>query len=441
MTLLLPPTNKPPAAPANWQAVTRAGFIFVVGVLGVAFVWALVARLDGAAVAQGVVSVETNRKTIQHLEGGIVSDILVRDGDVVREGQVLLRLDPTRTDSASNLYRTQLAIAQAQEARLLAERDLQESFVFPQEVLDQADTPAVARAIKDQKSQFTVRHEALVQAVEVANAQLAQAKKESEQNDSDQQTARSTVANVKRELEAVRSLYERNLVALPRLTTLEREQLRLEGVVANTEAGRAKLQEKIQEFTVRRDKATQDYRTDAASQLTDVQNSINELRQQLIVASDSQRRIDLRAPIMGVVQQLRIFTVGGVVRPGDPVLDIVPISDTLIIKAKVSPLDADRVMVDMDAEVRFPSFRSFRLQLIHGKLSALSRDRLIDDVTKEPYFDAQVKVAREDLPAQILEKLVAGMPAEVIIPTEERTVFNYLVTPIAERFQTSMRER
>jgi HlyD family type I secretion membrane fusion protein len=430
-----------PAASSDWKSAIYVGYGIVCGVLGVFLVWTLIARLDGAALAQGVVSVESNRKTIQHLEGGIAREILIRDGDLVQEGQVLIRLDPTRTESMGDLYRNQLAIQLAQEARLLTERETSDSILFPKEVTDLIDIPAVARAINDQKRQFTVRRDTLLQTIEVANAQIAQAAKESEQNDIDNKTARATLVNVNRELETVSDLYEKKLVALPRLSALHREQLRLEGVIANTEVGKIRLNEKVQELTLRRDKVTQDYRQEAAYQLSDLQKSITELRQQVIIASDTQRRVEVRAPITGVVQQLRIFTVGGVLRPGDPILDLVPVSDNLIIKAKVSPLDADRVRADMDAEVRFPSFRSMGLQIIRGKIRAMSRDRLVDEVTKEPYFDAQISVARKDLPSEIVEKLSAGMPADVVIPTGERTVFNYLVTPIIERFQTSMRER
>jgi HlyD family type I secretion membrane fusion protein len=430
-----------PAASSDWKSAIYVGYGIVCGVLGVFLVWTLIARLDGAALAQGVVSVESNRKTIQHLEGGIAREILIRDGDLVQEGQVLIRLDPTRTESMGDLYRNQLAIQLAQEARLLTEREASDSILFPKEVTDLIDIPAVARAINDQKRQFTVRRDTLLQTIEVANAQIAQAAKESEQNDIDNKTARATLVNVNRELETVSDLYEKKLVALPRLSALHREQLRLEGVIANTEVGKIRLNEKVQELTLRRDKVTQDYRQEAAYQLSDLQKSITELRQQVIIASDTQRRVEVRAPITGVVQQLRIFTVGGVLRPGDPILDLVPVSDNLIIKAKVSPLDADRVRADMDAEVRFPSFRSMGLQIIRGKIRAMSRDRLVDEVTKEPYFDAQISVARKDLPSEIVEKLSAGMPADVVIPTGERTVFNYLVTPIVERFQTSMRER
>jgi HlyD family type I secretion membrane fusion protein len=430
-----------PSASADWRSIIYIGYGIVGGALGLFLIWTLIARLDGAALASGVVSVETNRKTLQHLEGGIVRDLLVRDGDLVREGQILLRLDSTRTESAGDLYRNQLAMQLAQEARLTAERDMADNVTFPKEVTDLSDIVSVSRSISDQKRQFLVRREAMMQAVDVASSQITQAVSEANQNEIDNRTARATLVNVNRELEIVQDLFNKNLVAMPRVSTLEREQLRLKGVIENTDVGVTKLKEKIQELTLRRDQLKQDYRKDAANQLSDLQKSIAELRQQLIVANDAQRRIDVRAPIKGVVQQLRIFTVGGVVRPGEPILDIVPVSESLIIRARVSPLDADRVSANMGAEVRFPSFRNLGLQIINGKVISISRDRLVDETTKDPYFDAQVGVDRKDLPDAIVQKLSAGMPAEVVIPTGERTVFGYLISPLTERFATSMRER
>lgn len=429
------------AASGDWQALTRIGYIFVAGVLGVTLVWALLVRLDGGAVAHGVVSVESSRKTVQHLEGGIVREILVRDGDFVQRDSVLVRLDPTRIDSTNELYRTQLATVLAQEARLIAEREMKDAVDFPAEITAIESVPAVARAIDDQTRQFKVRRDNLMQAIQVAEAQIAQATKEAQQNDIDNATSRAIQATAAKELDAVQYLYDKNLVALPRLTALQREKARVEGVIASTEAGKIRLQEKIRELTGRRDKLTQDYRQDAAGRLGDLQKSITELRSQVIVAGDSQRRIDVRAPSTGVVQQMRIFTVGGVIRPGDPIMDIVPTSDDLVIRAKVSPLDIDRVQADQEAEVRFPSFRALGLPVIRGKITAISRDRLVDDVTKDAYFDAQINIGRKDLPDSIAPKLSAGMPAEIVITTGERNVFDYLISPLVERFHTSMRER
>jgi HlyD family type I secretion membrane fusion protein len=429
------------AASADWRGLARIGYIFLASVFGVTLVWAFLVRLDGGAVAQGVVSVESSRKTIQHLEGGIVREILVRDGDTVQRDSVLVRLDPTRIDSTNELYRVQLATALAQEARLIAEREMKDNVAFPAEITEIESNPTVARAISDQTRQFQVRRDNLMQTIQMAEAQIAQAVKEAQQNDIDNATSRAIQETATRELEAVQYLYDKNLVALPRLTALQREKARVEGVIASTEAGKVRLQEKIREFTGRRDKLTQDYRQDAAGRLGDLQKSISELRQQVILAGDSQRRIDVRAPITGVVQQMRIFTVGGVIRPGDPIMDLVPTSDDLVIRAKVSTLDIDRIQAGMDAEVRFPSFRTFGLPVIRGNVVAISRDRLMDEVTKEPYFDAQVNVGRNDLPESLRSKLSAGMPAEVVMTTGERNVFDYLVSPIIERFHTSMRER
>lgn len=431
----------PPVPSSDWKPVVRLGYILIVCVLGSFLFWSLVARLDGAALAAGVVSVESNRKTIQHLEGGIVREILVRDGDLVQEGQVLIRLDRTRAESIDDLYRNQLVIQLAQEARLRAERDGADTIAFPKEVMALAAEPLVARAIADQKQQFASRRETLTRTIEVAEAQIVQAEKEAEQNAIDNKTARATLVNINSELEVVRGLFEKNLVAMTRVTALEREKLRLEGMIANTDVGSAKLAEKLQELRLRRDQAREDYRQEANRQLLDLQKSLAELRQQVIIAADTKQRIDVKAPIAGIVQQLRVFTIGGVVRPGEPILDLVPVSDSLIIKARISPLDVDRVTANMDAEIRFPSFRHLGLKTIHGKVRTISRDRLLDEVTKESYFDAQVIVDRPELPREIVSRLTAGMPADVVIPTGERTVFDYLVTPIVERFYTSMRER
>jgi HlyD family type I secretion membrane fusion protein len=161
----------------------------------------------------------------------------------------------------------------------------------------------------------------------------------------------------------------------------------------------------------------------------------------VIVADDTLRRNDVRAPAAGVVQQLRIFTVGGVVRPGDPILDIVPTGDVLVVRAKVSPLDIDRITTGMKAEIRFPSLRSFGAQITIGKLRAVSRDRLLDEVSREPYFAAEVEVDRSSVPHEYAERLSAGMPADVVIPTGERTALSYLLTPLLERYHAAMRER
>lgn len=421
--------------------MARVGRVIVLLGFGAFVGWASFARLDGAAVGSGVVAVESNRKTVQHLEGGIVREILVRDGNVVAEGQVLLRLDPTRVDAQSEAYRSQVAALQAQETRLLVERDVGSVLSFPPEVVRRSADTAVAAVIADQKQVFEVRRSALQRNLDVADAQIEQIRKEAEQNDSDLATARATYTNVVGELVPLRGLLQQKLVAVSRVMPLEREKLRLEGVIASSELQAKKLHERLVEAELKRNQVVSDYRQDSSTQLLDVRRQLSDARQQLVVAEDAQRRFELKAPIAGTVQQMRIFTIGGVIRPGDPVLDIVPATDTLVIQAKVSPLDVDRVSPGMRAEIRFPSFRYFGADVITGSLRSVSRDRLIEDASREPYFAAEVTVDRSSIPAAFADRLTAGIPADVIIPTEPRTVMNYLLTPIYERFDKSMRER
>ncbi len=435
------PTGLAPLPPADWQRVARVGRAIVILGFGVFVGWASLARLDGAAVSSGVVAVESYRKTVQHLEGGIVREILVRDGDVVAEGQVLLRLDPTRVDAQSEAYRSQVAALQAQETRLLVERDVGSLLSFPAEVVRRSADPTVAAVITDQKQVFEVRRAALLGNLSVADAQIEQARKEAEQNTSDLATARATYDNVVGELVPLRGLLQQKLVAVSRVMPLEREKLRLEGVIASGELQAKKLNERLTEAELKRKQVLSDYRQESSTQLLDVRRQLSDARQQLVVAEDAQRRYELKAPIAGTVQQMRIFTVGGVIRPGDPVLDIVPTTDTLVIQAKISPLDVDRVTPGMPAEIRFPSFRYFGADIITGSLRSVSRDRLIEDASREPYFAAEVTVDRSSNSAVFANRLTAGIPADVVIPTEPRSVMSYLLTPIYERFDKSMRER
>ena len=435
------PAGLAPLPPADWRSAARVGRAIVILGFGVFVGWASLARLDGAAVSSGVVAVESYRKTVQHLEGGIVREILVRDGDVVAEGQVLLRLDPTRVDAQSEAYRSQVAALQAQETRLLVERDVGSVLSFPAEVVRRSADPTVAAVITDQKQVFEVRRAALQSNLSVADAQIEQARKESEQNASDLATARATYDNVVGELVPLRGLLQQKLVAVSRVMPLEREKLRLEGVIASGELQAKKLNERLIEAELKRKQVLSDYRQEPSTQLLDVRRQLSDARQQLVVAEDAQRRFELKAPIAGTVQQMRIFTVGGVIRPGDPVLDIVPTTDTLVIQAKISPLDVDRVTPGMRAEIRFPSFRYFGADIITGSLRSVSRDRLIEDASREPYFAAEVTVDRSSIPAVFANRLTAGIPADVVIPTEPRSVMSYLLTPIYERFDKSMRER
>jgi HlyD family type I secretion membrane fusion protein len=430
-----------PRVSTDWQATLRLGYLAIFGLLGGFVLWAVTARLDGAAVAAGVVEVESNRKTVQHLEGGIVKELLVRNGDYVAKDQLLIRLDPLRTEAQNDLYKNQLAILLAQEARLVTEYNLKGELVMPREVIARAAEPSVAPVIADQGRQFQSRRNELTRNLDVAQAEIAQAVQDIHQNKVDFDTAVAMLENVTRELDALMPLYQKQLVPTTRITTLEREKVRLQGAIAGAKIQAVKLRERLSELRLKKTQVEQDYQKDASTALLDVRKALSDVRQQIVLADDSQRRTEIRAPTAGTVQQLKVFTVGGVIKPGDPILDLVPVKDELVVRAQISPDDIDRVSPNMSAELKFPAFNYWGKKAIRGTVRSISRDRIVENDGKTIYFAAEIVVDRTTLPPMISGKLLAGMTSNVLIETGKRTVADYLVRPLVERFDKSMRER
>ena len=434
-----------PLASTDWKVMLRvaAGLIVFtfVGLGG----WSAIAHIDSAVVADGAIAIESNRKTIQHLEGGLVREILVRDGDTVQQGDTLVRLDPTRNEATDKGYRQQLAIAGALLARLTAQRDMDDTVDFPPEVTILKNDPVIANAIRDNQSQFDNRRQGLLRGTEILEKQIAQVKDEIRQATIDQQTARNQIESIDVELPNLKGLLERGLVALPRVTTLERQQMQVKGQLENAKISETKAKEKIGELEARIHQLKQDYRQEGANALPDVRKVFSDARQQLTIATDALQRIDIKAPVTGTVQQLKIFTIGGVIRPGDPILSIVPLSDTLVVRAKVQSIDVDRILTGEQVEIRIPQFMKFELRPIFGTVRSISRDSIIDPSTggapPPPYFAVEVAVDRASIPDEIRDRMTAGMTVDTIIRTQERTVLSYLVAPLRNRLVKSMRER
>jgi HlyD family type I secretion membrane fusion protein len=434
-----------PVASTNWRPVLQLG----AGVIVFTFValggWSAVARLDSAVVADGAIAVESNRKTLQHLEGGIVREIMVHDGDVVHQGDTLIRLDPTRTEATDRGFQQQLAIASATQARLTAQRDLQEGIAFPSEVLALRDDPLIANAIRDNQGQFDNRLETLRRNAEIVEKQIAQAQDEVRQATVDQQTAQAQLDSIDVELPNLRGLLERGLVALPRVTTLERQQIQTKGQLQSAQINGTKAREKVNELQANIDRLKQEYRQEAANALPDVRKVMSDATQQLALARDALQRVDIKAPVTGTVQQLRVFTIGGVIKPGDPILDIVPLTDTLVVRAKVLPIDVDRVLTGEHVEIRIPQFMKFELQPLEGVVRSISRDSIVDPQAaagqNQPYYAVEVAVDRASIPEGIRDRLVAGMTVDTIIRTQERTVLSFLAAPLTNRLAKSMHER
>ena len=433
--------SRAPVPSSDWQSAIRAGYILVFCTFVVLGGWSSIARLDAAVVAQGAIAPESNRKTVQHLEGGIVSEIDVRDGDAVKEGQLLMRLDRTQSAATNVNLGNQVATAKCLEARLLAQRDKLTKLQFPHDVIALSGDPVVASAMADNRNQFESRRKSYENGAEVLDKQLSQASKDVDQAQSDNETAAHQLASIEQELAPLQSLLDRGLVPVTRVTALQRQQQAMQGAVAKAAIDLLRARDKISEIDARRKQWDQDYIQEAANSLLEVRKSLNDVSQRMVISGDALKRVDILAPVSGTVQQLRIFTVGGVVRPGDPILDIVPLSDTLVVRSQVQPIDIDRIHSNMPAEIRFPQFATTRNLNIRGMVKSVSQDSILDTATRQTYFAVEVSVDRSSIPKDINEKLISGMTTTVVLPTGRRTVLEYLTGPLMTRISGSMRER
>jgi HlyD family type I secretion membrane fusion protein len=404
--------------------------------------WAALAPLGAAVTATGFVNTEGNKKTVQHLEGGIVKQVLVHEGDHVSAGDTLIRLDETQPKANLEIAHNQLYGALARDARLAAELAGSEVVQFPTELTSIAGTdPIAAKAIEDELSQFKERRATLNGQISILRARGDQLRQEMEGSDKQRVSLETQVGYIKDELEGVRALYDRNLIPKTRWLSLERERARLEGDIGRAIAERAKAEKGLGETELQIGQAKQQMLEQSSRDLVDTREKLRDLRSKFVVAQDVLHRLEINAPVTGRVQSLRVFTNGAVVRQGEPLLEIGPDQDKLLVQAHISTLDIEGVSVGRTAEVRFPAFHDRSLPMIGGTIISISQDRLLDEASKQPYYLALIDVPEENIPAHYRGTLTSGMNAEVIIPTRERTALDYLIEPLRNRMRTAFRER
>ena len=423
----------------DWKRPAILGYLIVTVTFFVLGAWSAIAKLDSAVVASGVVAVESNRKTVQHLEGGIIKEILVREGQRVKQGDILFRIDSTQAQANFDLQHNQLYAALAQEARLVAEREGTTEVTFPEELQEVRVHQTAARVLADQIKEFHERRASLSGQMDLLEAKIGQYKIEIEGLIVQQKATETQLRWIVEELADLRSLLDRNLVQKSRVLALEREKSRLEGVIGRSTADQAKAQNGIGEAQLQIRQLRQKFLEEVSGQILEARQKIADLREKVRVAKDVFRRVVIAAPVPGTVQNLKFFTVGGVIKAGESLLEIVPERDRFIVQAHVSPHDTESLVPGMRAEIRFTAFRANVLPLVMGYVESVSRDRLIDETTRQPYFLTQVVV--EDVPREVRERLMAGMPADVVLPTGERTVLDYLVRPLKDRMHSALREK
>lgn len=421
------------------KGVARIGYFIIIITFGVFGLWAAFAPLDAAVVAQGTLSNQAGRQTIQHLEGGIVRKILVKEGQHVRAGQVLYELDPTQAQAGYEIARNQFVALLASQARLEAERDGRATIAWPAELADTSD-PVIARVVSDEQRQFVERRSSIRGQIEVLEAQRGQYKSEMDGIDRQSEGLKEQLGFIEDELGGLRVIYEKGLVPRPRLLALERERASLTGSIGRLMGDRAKTEQGYGEASLRIRQLRQEFYEKVSAEIAENRVRLADIREREVVAADAVKRINLVSPVDGVVQNMRFFTVGAVVRASEPVLDIAPDGQDLLIHAQFAITDVDNIHPGMRAEVRLPSFHSRKVPQLEGVIESISRDRLVDEASRAAYFLAIVRVDEKKLPKVISERITAGMPAEVIVPTGERTLLQYLLEPLTDTLRKTMRE-
>lgn len=428
-------------APDDMRKVAFIGFSIIFVAFGAVGGWAATAPLGSAAIGSGVIAAETNRKTVQHFEGGILSKINVREGDHVNAGDVLFKLDATQPQANYDIYRNQLVNALAQEARLIAEQTESSEIKFPEELNKLGDAVAVQDVMLDQQKQFERRAGSLAAQIALLKSKMVQLRTEIGGLVEEQEGRTRQVAFLVDEITGLKELFDRGHAPKTRLLALEREKAALEGQIGRSKADQAKAENGINEADLQIRQLRQQFFEQAIKDLVDVRSKISDLREKVTVSRDVLRRLDVFAPTTGTVQNMKVFTVGAVIRSGEPLIDVVPDNDELIVQAQFSPSDIDSFRIGSQAEIRFSSFHNRSLPMIPGTVRSISRDRLIDEATKQPYYLVIVAVNQSVLPSELTGKVMPGLPIEIIVPTTERTVVEYLVQPLMSTLRKTMRER
>ena len=411
--------------------------ILIIGVGG----WGATAMISGAVVASGALVVDSNVKKVQHLTGGIVGELRVRDGDHVRANDIVVRLDETVTRANLAIITKGLDELMARKARLESERDGADTLVFPAQLLAGAGDPDRAAAMDSERKLFNLRKTARSGQKAQLSERIAQLGEEITGLTAQQNSKAKEIALIERELAGVRELWKQNLVQLTRLTALEREATRLDGEHGQLIAAAAQAKGKIAETTLQILQIDQDIASDVAKELREVDGKIGEFVERKVAAEDQLKRIDIRAPQDGTVFQLAVHTVGGVITAGDPIMLIVPEADNLSVEVRVNPQDIDRLQLNQKAILRFTAFNVRTTPEIEGTVTRISADTSTDQRTGQSYYTIRIAMAADQVERLGDVKLLPGMPVEAFVQTGERTMFSYLMKPLHDQFVRAFREK
>jgi|HubBroStandDraft_1064217.scaffolds.fasta_scaffold17993_2 HlyD family secretion protein len=432
-------------ARTGWSASIHRHII--VGCAVVAFLaiglggWASTAEISGALIAQGSLVVDSNVKKVQHPTGGVVGEVRVREGDHVKAGDILVRLDETVTHANLAIVTKGLTELYARRARLAAERDGADSVPVPKELANRVDDPDVEEALSSERKLFELRRKSRMGQKDQLQQRIKQLNEQISGLTAQQDAKAKEMSLIDQELQGVRDLWAKNLVQINRLTSLEREAARLQGERGQLIASAAEAKGKIVETQLQIIQVDQELSSDVAKELRETDSKIGEYVERKVTAEDQLRRTDLRAPQDGVVFQSTVNTVGGVITAGDPVMLIVPAADNLLVEAKVDPKDIDQVQFGQPVVLRFSAFNMRTTPELNGKVVRISADTTTDQRTGQSYYLVRIAMTADQIGRLGDVKMTPGMPVEAFIQTGDRTMISYLVKPLRDQLMRSFREK
>ena len=431
----------PPTPFAKLRAVAWTGNLLLCGyVLGFG-TWSVFAPIESAAIASGVVENETSRKTLQHLEGGIVREILVAEGDNVEVGQTLLRLDPTKARAERRGLTGQILEAKAREARLLAERGEADDIVVPSEFQDAlGEDPSVGAILAGQRSILAARRQVMRAQITIVGERMAQITKEIGGLKAQELAATKRSEIARQEAAAVQVLVDKGLERRPRLLSLEREMAEIEGRRGELSAQISRAFQALGESRAVLVKLNSDRQNEIAQSLRDTQAEILLLSERVKAVEDQLSRTEVKAPEAGIVTDLRVHTLGGVIGAGAPIMDLVPRHDRLIVTARVRAEDIDVVHPGLSADVHLLAYNQRIIPAVKGVVTYISADRLLDRRTDQPYYATKIQVKEEEASTLDAAPMVPGMPTRVLIKTGRSTVAVYALKPLLDSFNNAFRE-
>lgn len=417
------------------------GFVTIVGLVGGMAVWAAFTDLSGAVIANGTVVVASNVKKIQHPTGGVVGQILVKNGDHVKAGDVLVRLDETLTRANLQIITKQIDELVGRKTRLQAERDDLNEITFPPDLRLRREEPAVAQILSGEQSLFATRIGARSAQKNQLGERIAGLEEEIAGLSAQSIAKQSEIDLINGELKSLEGLANQQLVPTSKMNALKREGARLNGELAQLRASIGSSKGKIAETQVQRISIEREAKSEIVKDLREVEGKIVELSERRVAAEDQLRRIDLKSPVDGIVHQMSVFTIGGVINTAEPLMLVVPEGDSLVVEAKIAPQDIDQTRAHDQAIIRFPAFSMRTTPVIHGRVSNVAADLTKDQQNNIAYYLARVEIADAEMAKLAGLKLVPGMPAEVQIKTTSRSALSYLLKPMEDQFAKAFKER